>query len=352
MTPHLRTLPARLLVLSALGMACIAAVVTGLSDAAHWAIELIRYVPYPVFLVPSAAAVFVSWWLGKAWRVAALVALALVAGPVMGLSLGSSDAGYDHVRMMTFNIKSYLARKKFGGFAEIGAEIERHDPDLILLQDAQTLENETENRSVKELKSALRGRAVFAFGEYIMASRFPMRDCHDEDLSYGTHERRYVRCTVRAHGIDIDVVTAHFISPREGLNATRSEHLGGLDEWRDNFEHRIEQSRKVALGVTRRPRPMIVAGDLNASETSPVVRALIATGLRDAFSSAGFGYGYTHGHSLRLGFSFLRLDHILVSADIGVHDSYVGEPDASDHRPVIADLWVTRAGSGGKAAAP
>ncbi|MEO8807732.1 MAG: endonuclease/exonuclease/phosphatase family protein [Burkholderiaceae bacterium] len=348
MTPAFRTLrarAARLFVLLALAIASVAALVTWTTGAGHWVIELGRFVPYPAFLAPALAAVLVSWWLGRAWRLAALLALGLVVGPVMGWSFGRADTGFDRVRVMSFNIKSYLATKKFGGFSEIAAEIDRHAPDLIVMQDAQALGDEPTNETVRKLQQSLRGREVFAAGEYIVASRFPMRDCRVEDLSYGTHERQYVRCTVRAHGTDMDLVTAHFISPRDGLNATRYERIDGLQEWKENFARRIEQSRKLALGVARRPRPMIVAGDLNAAESSPVVQGLLKTGLRDAFSSAGTGFGYTHGHSLRLGFSFLRIDHILVSADIGVQDCFVGEPDASDHRPVIADLWITPGGN-------
>jgi endonuclease/exonuclease/phosphatase (EEP) superfamily protein YafD len=85
-----------------------------------------------------------------------------------------------------------------------------------------------------------------------------------------------------------------------------------------------------------------VAGDLNAVESSPIVRTLLALGLRDAFSSAGRGYGYSHGHSLRLRHDFLRIDHILVSPQVGVMDSFVGQSNASDHRPVIADLVLRR----------
>jgi endonuclease/exonuclease/phosphatase (EEP) superfamily protein YafD len=93
--------------------------------------------------------------------------------------------------------------------------------------------------------------------------------------------------------------------------------------------------------LRERPRPVVVAGDLNAPEDSLVVRRVLETGLRDAFSSAGVGYGYTYGHyTLGLGISFLRIDHILVSAEIGVIDCYTGGKEASPHRPVIADLFL------------
>jgi vancomycin resistance protein VanJ len=104
----------------------------------------------------------------------------------------------------------------------------------------------------------------------------------------------------------------------------------------------MHQARSLAFALAGNPRPLILAGDLNAPESSPVLGTLKAIGLRDAFSAAGIGYGYTHGHSLRPGFSFLRIDHVLVSAGIGVADCFVGGSEASEHRPVIADLLLSR----------
>ena len=70
------------------------------------------------------------------------------------------------------------------------------------------------------------------------------------------------------------------------------------------------------------------------------MRSFLQSGLRDAFSAAGLGFGYTVGHALRPGISLLRLDHLLVSAGIGVENCFVGSAGASEHRPVIADLWL------------
>jgi len=69
-----------------------------------------------------------------------------------------------------------------------------------------------------------------------------------------------------------------------------------------------------------------------------VIQALLAVGLRDAFASAGRGWGFTYGHTLRPRVSFLRIDHVLVSDDVAAVRSFVGGKEASDHRPVIADL--------------
>jgi endonuclease/exonuclease/phosphatase (EEP) superfamily protein YafD len=43
-----------------------------------------------------------------------------------------------------------------------------------------------------------------------------------------------------------------------------------------------------------------------------------------------------------LSISFLRIDHILVSPEIGVVSAFAGGKDGSEHRPVIADLLLAR----------
>ena len=185
----------------------------------------------------------------------------------------------------------------------------------------------------------------------MIASRFPLRDCAQGSLALrgngngngnGGDGAGFLRCVVTVRGTALTLVNVHFESPRSGLNAARREGRDGVDEWRRNYEDRLEQARLLARQFAAGPRPLVIAGDLNAPEASPVVRALLATGLRDAFSAAGRGYGYSYGQALRVGFSFLRIDHILVSPEIGVADSTVGGGAASEHRPVIADLWLPR----------
>lgn len=310
------------------------------NESTAW-IELARYVPFPAYLAPAMVALALSAWLHWPWRVAALGSLLLVLVAVMGLEVNRGDEdGAAPLRVMSFNIKSYLADDKPGGYARIAWEIALHDADIVALQDAG-LANRPEDLP-PAFKAALGGRQVHISGQYIVASRFPMRDCRSGDISFPGEGHHFVLCTITAHGIEIDIANAHLLSPRGGLNATRHERLGGLDEWRENFAMRALQSRRLALSLSARPRPLVLAGDLNAPASSPVLARLRDAGLRDSFASAGLGYGYTFGHSLRPRFSFLRIDHVMVSAPIGVKRSFVGGADASAHRPVIADLWLRR----------
>lgn len=311
-------------------------------DINTWWIELLHYVPYPAYLVPALVALGLSFTLRWPWRLVAVVTLGLVLTVIMGLAVGRSDAGDVRVRMMTYNIKAQLANERVNGFEELAAEVAKHNPDILVMQDAGELSQRHYERPglVPDL---FVGRYVFQRSQYIVLSRYPLRDCRLVPMPSRDRATDYVHCVVAAPGTDIDVYTAHLISPRKGLNATRHEPIEGVDDWQQNFDDRLKQARKIAADIAGHTRPMILAGDLNAAEASPVIRALLAQGLRDAFSSAGFGYGYSHGHALRFGFSFLRIDHILVSHDIGVVDAYPGGWQASEHRPVIADLVLKRA---------
>jgi endonuclease/exonuclease/phosphatase (EEP) superfamily protein YafD len=333
---------ARIAVLATLLLAVSQATAYSVEGMSTWWLELLQYVPYPAYLLPAIATFALSFVLTWAWRVAAALGVVLVATVVMGFVWGHADAGSGRLRMMTYNIKAYLAEHRTGGFEQLAQEVARHDPDILVMQDAGEFA-QARLRAPELGASIFAGRNVFAHGQYIVVSRFPLRDCRPGDMSYGKEEPAdFLHCIVTARGLDIDLFTAHLLSPRRGLNATRRERVEGIDDWQQNFADRLTQARALAAGVAGHRRPLIVAGDLNASETSPVIRTLLGQGLRDAFSSAGQGYGYTHGHALKLGISFLRIDHILVSPEIGVTDAFPGGWQASEHRPVIADLLLQR----------
>lgn len=333
--------------LARLLVACIVAAIVLFAAAQQaggvgpWWLELTRYLPFPAVLLPAVAAAVLSFWLGRWWALASLAALGLVLTVGMGFVWPSPDHGDVPVRVMTYNVKAHLAAKQSNGFAKLVREVALHDPDILVMQDSRVPSRGAPEATIPA--AALFGFAhVFSEGQYVVASRFPLRDCKRGSIGYRREDHPYIRCVVEAKGVALNVVTAHFESPRQGLNAARREGLEGVDDWQQNYQDRLAQARTLARDLAGSGRPLIVAGDLNAPESSPVVRALLDIGLRDAFSSAGRGYGYTHGHALKLGFSFLRIDHILVSPDLGVADSFVGGSEASEHRPVIADLLLRR----------
>jgi endonuclease/exonuclease/phosphatase (EEP) superfamily protein YafD len=333
----------RLLVASMAVVALATSWLCHVGPAWHVLLVLMVYAPLPLLGIPAVLSLWVSMFLPVWWRVVAGISLVLVFTVVMGLAWGSADDGAGRVRFMTYNVKAFLASQRLGGFESLAVEVATHDADVIVMQDAGELVR-VRDREDKSLWQAMFGsREVYLFGQYVVASRFPLRDCRPGSIPYRDKEHSYVRCMVKAGKREFELVTVHFVTPRQGLNAFRHEGFDGLDTWQENVSDRTTQAVELVDQLRGHQHPLVLAGDLNAPERSEVVRLLMAQlGLRDAFSSAGFGYGYTHGHSLRVGLSFLRIDHILVSEDIGVSAVDVGGAMASDHRPVIADLLLER----------
>ena len=304
-----------------------------------WLFSLLQYAPYPVFVLPFLALVVASFLAGRVWVALALAGLAFVATEVMDLEVRMGESGSNRIRVLTFNVKDYLAQRQAFGLADIVNEIARHDPDIFVLQDARLFQ---EDRIDATFAHAVFGdRQKYTFGQYVIASRFPLRDCRNGWISFRDEPHTYAACVVTAYGRDIDLVTTHFMTPRFGLEAMRFNPVRGVREWMDNVGDRMTQATLLAADVRGFTRPVIVAGDLNAPMSSLVVRTLLDAGLRDAFSVGGLGYGYTWGHSLRFRFSFLRIDHILASPAFRVARSFVGNAAGSAHRPVIADLYLS-----------
>ena len=310
-----------------------------------WWFELSRYLPYYWIALPCLTALVLAFVLGRAWVALGVANLLLLAFVTTGFTWHAGAAipdGAQRIRLMSYNIKAAQAMQRPGGVAALETEVRRHAPDIVVMQDAHGL------RVERGAPAQVDGGALFglpyvhALGQYIVASRYPLRACTPGQIGFRNESHRYLRCDVDIEGHALTVVTAHFQSPRGGLSATRREGLEGADEWQQNYQDRLTQARALARSLADIPRPLVVAGDLNAPESSPVVGTLLDTGLRDAFSSAGRGWGYTYGHTLKRAVAFLRIDHILVSADIGVAATRVGDGTASDHRPVIADIILRR----------
>lgn len=310
-----------------------------------WLFSLAQYAPYPVFLLPSIGAIVVAAFSGRGALLSAIASMLLIVTYAMGLSVHVSPAERHDLRVMTFNIKDYITLQRRYGADTLAREIARHDPDVLLLQDART-HGDTENDAV--WGRIFDGREAYTFGQYVIASRLPMRECRTGWISFRDEPHSYASCIVRVRETDIEVMTVHFTTPRFGLAATRANPIAGFREWRQNVDDRMTQARTLAADVSRRTRPLIVGGDFNAPAHSLVIRTLEDAGLSDAFSASGFGYGYTWGHSLRTRFPFLRIDHILASDELTPVDTNIGLASGSAHLPVIAD-YVLSSELGGRA---
>ena len=302
-----------------------------------WWLELSRYLPYPLLVAPAVVALLFSIRLGWRWLVAAAATIAAFATLAMGF-VWNADPGDDaavDVRFMTYNVKALLAIERRGGLAALAAEVERHHPDVVVMQDSSPL---MRGRDPERPGSMFGLPEVKREAQYVIASRWPLRNCTTARADSAEVQLAFARCTVDRPGGAFEIVDVHFESPRTGLVAARQEGFDGIELWQSNYAGRVAQARALAALLRTSTHPLVLGGDLNAPDASPAIQTLLAIGLRDAFATAGRGWGHTYGHRLRPRFSFLRIDHILVSDDVTVVRAFTGGEEASDHRPVIADL--------------
>lgn len=110
----------------------------------------------------------------------------------------------------------------------------------------------------------------------------------------------------------------------------------------------LEEIRQALQEVTL---PIVMVGDLNITMWSPYYRRFIrSTGLKDARQGWGILPTWPTGNLFRLPartaplFS-IPIDHCLISPGLRVAQLRTGGPTGSDHRPIIVDLQVNRAGA-------
>ena len=293
------------------------------------------YLPQWLWALPAAALVPLTWALARRLAWVPLAALVWVLGPVMGLCWhwgwpappGSSTAEPGRLRVMTYNVK--------GGYRDadaIARDIAAFQPDLIQMQDSGSV-------TQGAIGQALVGWNVRVDGQYVVASRLPLPPLESRDISFPGSQHHCVRYTLQVGGAEVVVYNVHLLSPRGGLISVRHRQTGGME---GNAEERLFEAGRLGDYVGAETEPTLVTGDLNAPVQSLVCRRLFGAGLRDAFSEAGYGYGYTYGGYTRLRQPYVRIDHVLASRQWQVQHCWVGNSVGSDHCPVIADLSLNR----------
>ena len=334
---------ARLLVAAAIAAHLALVALQNMDGAPIWLAELSRFLPFYWLLIPLCVSVALSLLLRPLWILAALANLALFGLVTMDFQwklLQDNDVAGTRLRVLTYNVKALSAEHRVGGLDDIEQAVAQHAPDIVALQDAQHWLTDSESSNWSVARPVFGLPYVIAFEQYVLASRYPLRDCKNGKLSDGEEPVHYLQCTARIGAQDVHLVTVHFVSPRTGLLAARRELNHGIDDWQANLSQRLRQSQALLAVLSRLPGPLLVMGDLNAPEASPVVENLKRIGLVDAFAEGGTGCGYTEGHALSQHVDLFRIDHILLSAGIAVLSAEVGSSEASEHKPVFADLVI------------
>lgn len=167
--------------------------------------------------------------------------------------------------------------------------------------------------------------------------------------------RRYGNAVLSAHPIEasrnVPLPGSDGAEPRglltARLNVDGTELLLGCTHLQNRSSTaRVAQAARVVEvlavpGGTAAPaEPTVLVGDMNAGPDTAAVRTLTAT-FTDAWAVAGLVRSSGHG-----GLTFdaasphARIDYVLTAGQVRPHAAWVVPTEASDHRPVVADLVV------------
>jgi endonuclease/exonuclease/phosphatase (EEP) superfamily protein YafD len=145
-------------------------------------------------------------------------------------------------------------------------------------------------------------------------SKYPLTEVPVEFLSLGA-----VAAEVSAEDGRFTIIAAHPANP-----------LGNLEGW-------LNEGQSLTTMVNRRiAGPLIVAGDLNATNENLLMRRVLGAGMRDAAVDAGAGWVPTYP-TVDLP-ALIGIDHVLVNKSFRTVGFHTIEIVGSDHRGVVAKL--------------
>jgi vancomycin resistance protein VanJ len=313
-----------------------------------WFGDVNLFLPQVIWMIPGVVLAFLSLAIARHWVWVPVLCLLWVLGPIMGFcwrlesSTGSAE-GLNPVRVMTCNVK--YGKRDISALVD---DIIRHAPDIVILQDADF-----------EILEKTLGKLFMQWnvryrpdGKYIVASRFPLDTATVSLVPYQGESHTCLRCQVHIGPTTVTLFDVHFVSPRQGLYEFTSARRQpdsfpmAIRNLKKNQEDRLSQALALRDLVRSEQGPVIVAGDLNSSDASLVCKTLREAGLHDSFAEGGRGYGYTYGHFLLRNKhpwfrrSWMRIDHIMISSHLESMHCWTGSGQASDHRPVFADLII------------
>lgn len=317
--------------LNLLAVMVISALIMGIGE--HWWFSAaLVYLPRLPWLLPSVVLVPVLLWRRWKWTPLAIVPIFVVAVPLMGLCMPVAKAakGEHAMRIASCNIQDGLPR-----FASVAHELERYQPDIIVLQECTTPR--------PRLAEMWPDFHHFHMDDFDVTSRWPieMLEMIDSRAS-----NRYVAVVLRVSHPERPflLVDVHLSTPRHGLSHLRdTSNLGSavraVTDWQLIRQTEIEEMAARIRELT--DEPVVMAGDFNQPWSSQFVQNAFGH-WTNAFDVAGSGYGYTTPTDTKKiwpsNTPWARVDHVVVNASFGVTHAEVGRSSGSDHRMIVADL--------------
>lgn len=219
------------------------------------------------------------------------------------------------LRIASVNIQASNRKR-----TELDDFVTRARPDFLLLLEVDPTWHDFANRLKQRylFSKVIESPGYFGLALY---SRFPINH---------TEVRRFARKSQYALIAELDldrqpftIIGVHVTPPiKESLFHLRNRHL-----------------RELANITRNLNSPVILAGDLNASNWSPYFKGLV----HDArLKDARLGFGIQPTWPVQIPFLRIPIDHFLVSESIRVENWTRGPDIGSDHFPILVDFSIKK----------
>lgn len=280
-------------------------------------VQLLAFTPYVAAwsLAPVALAVGLRrWWPAGVAAVAAVALVAMVAPRAVG---GSTGPDGPVLRVLTANLLAGNADT-----AALVAIVRERGVDVLAVQEfTPDAAADLDRHGLATLMPHRRLNPVAGTEGSGLYSRHPLAD---------TGVRRNAGGFTQAYGTVQAPGATHPIV--ESVHPAAPYSLSMLDAWRTDLAN---QPKATLDGPLR-----ILAGDFNATLDHAPLRALLATGYRDAAAATGAGLTGTWGPYDGDRIPPVTIDHVLVDRRLGVRGVWVYRVPGSDHRAVLAELTL------------
>ena len=271
------------------------------------------------------------------------------------------------LRVMTYNVNATKDMKDVDGFREgLVEEIERHNPDILCLQDLVP-------EIFEQVQTSL--DSLFGYVDSMKISKEPLRcaiyskkpirnfkryKCLTEidTIGFDSLTKREVELMKRQmHVFSAEIeaepdrwITVFTVHLRSSAYSTARRSMGEDSSWKDGIplyyeNYKLGQKirnweadnlRLHLESLEAEGTPIIIVGDFNDWSGSYSINTIKNGIYKDAWWEGGLGLGITYDEwHLKL-----RLDHILYSRHFKLENVYVEKTKFSDHRPLIADIKI------------
>jgi endonuclease/exonuclease/phosphatase (EEP) superfamily protein YafD len=302
-----------------LALLSVTVLVLGMLGHLFWPFDLFAHFRVHCAAVLIACALMLL--AAREWRSGVIAALAatLAASPLFDYLAPASPPALSLEAGPSFRALSINTWFRNEDTNRLVGYLEASGADVIVLQEISADQGRGLHARLKAYPYAYVEGA--AESDAVLLSRWPIADAGLFRLA--ANGVSAIRATINWRGTPITLVGAHLhwpIGPHS--SARRNAELAGL-----------------ALLAHSHSGPLIMLGDLNITPWSPHFQTLLgASGLRDC--AIGHGLDPTWpSQVLPLG---IRIDHCLASKHWRSMDTQVGPAVGSDHRPMMAELQLTK----------